>query len=127
MLPCSARFRRKLLRLVAQVGKQLAAVRRELVTFTDARVKLCTEVITGAWRAAQCRLQRMHLWQQLRPNSSCSQQAVAAWRVGLASHLSLTPALHKPSYPNNNYPPHSLSATQQLEYTPCLLTQAASP
>lgn len=30
-----------------QVGRKLAAVRRELVGFTDARVKLCTEVITG--------------------------------------------------------------------------------
>ena len=41
------------------MGRKLAAVRRELVGFTDARVKLCTEVITGikaiklyAWEAA---------------------------------------------------------------------------
>lgn len=32
----------------SKVGRKLAAVRRELVGFTDARVKLCTEVVTGA-------------------------------------------------------------------------------
>lgn len=29
------------------LAKRLAAVRKELVRLTDARVKLCTEVITG--------------------------------------------------------------------------------
>lgn len=38
-----------LIPLSAFVGKRLAAVRRELIGFTDARVKLCTEVITGVW------------------------------------------------------------------------------
>ncbi|PRW33949.1 ABC transporter isoform A [Chlorella sorokiniana] len=36
-----------LIPISALVGRQLAAVRRALVGFTDARVKLCTEVITG--------------------------------------------------------------------------------
>ena len=40
-----------LIPLSAAVGRTLAAVRRELVGYTDARVKLCTEVITGAWMA----------------------------------------------------------------------------
>lgn len=38
--------------LLMQVGRKLAAVRRELVGFTDARVKLCTEVVTGLSFAA---------------------------------------------------------------------------
>lgn len=37
-----------LIPLSALVGRTLARVRRELVGYTDARVKLCTEVITGA-------------------------------------------------------------------------------
>lgn len=41
-----------LIPLTMVVGKALANVRRRLVGFTDARVKLCTEVITGGWVGA---------------------------------------------------------------------------
>ncbi len=36
-----------LIPLSTLVGRAMAAVRKELVAYTDARVKLCTEVITG--------------------------------------------------------------------------------
>ena len=36
-----------LIPLTTLVGRQLAAIRKQLVGYTDARVKLCTEVITG--------------------------------------------------------------------------------
>lgn len=38
-----------LIPLLTLLGKKLASIRKESMTLTDARVKLCTEVLTGGW------------------------------------------------------------------------------
>ena len=42
-----------LIPLSIAVGRALASVRKRLIGYTDARVKLCTEVITGGWAGGQ--------------------------------------------------------------------------
>lgn len=44
---CCAALCHLVLQASTYLAKRLAAVRKELVRLTDARVKLCTEVITG--------------------------------------------------------------------------------
>lgn len=68
-----------LIPLSTLVGRAMAAVRKELVGYTDARVKLCTEVITGKGYPRAMALQGPCLYAQLLSNctarGACSARA----------------------------------------------------